>query len=161
MSPSHFSEDTWEFIQLLDRHEVAYLLVGGEAVIHYGRVRLTGDCDFFYGTSPENADKLFRALLDFWGGDIPDIQAASELLVPDQVLQFGRPPNRIDLLTRISGVEFIDAWKARETIIAEDGTPVHLIALEHLLRNKRASGRPKDLEDAAFLEAASQSRSGT
>ena len=153
MNAAQFSPDTWDFIRLLDRYEVEYVIVGGEAVIHYGYVRVTGDVDFFYGTSRENTERLFQALTAFWGGDIPGVNAASELAEPEQVVQFGRPPNRIDLLTSISGVSFDEAWGQRETIRADDGTSVHLIARDLLVLNKVASGRPKDLADAAFLRS--------
>ncbi len=156
MTASHFSPDTWEFIQLLDRHGVEYVIVGGEAVIHYGYVRLTGDVDFFYRTDGGNTERLYAALLDFWDGDVPGFDRAEELTLPDLVVQFGRPPNRIDLLTAISGVAFEDAWSTRETLVADDGTPVHLISRSLLIVNKEASARPKDIDDAAFLREATR-----
>ena len=156
MKASHFSPDTWELIGLFQTHGVKYVVVGGEAVIHYGHARLTGDVDFFYGTELENTERLFSALLEFWGGDVPSVDTARDLATPDQVLQFGRPPNRIDLLTQISGVSFDEAWDSRQTLIADDGTPVFMISRPLLLRNKEASGRPKDLDDAAFLRATGQ-----
>ena len=156
MRASHFSPDTWELIGLFHANGAQYVIVGGEAVIHYGHARLTGDVDFFYGTEPENVARLHSALLTFWDGDIPGVQDAKDLSVPDQVLQFGRPPNRIDLLTQISGVSFAEAWASRETVVADDGTPVLLISRALLLRNKEASARPKDLDDAAFLRAGIQ-----
>lgn len=150
----HFSPDTREFIQLLHRHGVRYLIVGGEAVIYHGHVRLTGDVDFFYATDPANATALYEALLDFWDGDVPGIEHAGELEDPDLVLQFGRPPNRIDLLSRISGVAFEEAWVSRLSLALDEGTPIHYISLDHLIANKRASGRPKDLDDLAYLHRA-------
>lgn len=155
VAASHFSPDTQDFIRLLHRHRVRYLIVGGEAVIYYGYVRLTGDVDFFYDRSADNAERLFAALLDFWDGDIPGVDEADELTQPDLVLQFGRPPNRIDLLNQISGATFAEAWPARRTLalVAEDGTstPLYYVGLEHLIANKQASGRPKDLDDLSYL----------
>jgi len=156
MKATHFSPDTWAFIQLLDRYSVKYVIVGGEAVIHYGYVRLTGDVDFFYGNDVENVARLFAALVDFWDGDIPGFERAEELRPRGQVVQFGRPPNRIDLLNDISGVSFGEAWRSRETLVADDGTPVHLISLALLIANKEASARPKDLDDVAFLRDAAR-----
>lgn len=157
IAASHFSADTVDFIRLLQRHGVRYLIVGGEAVIYYGYVRLTGDVDFFYDVAPENSEKLFLALSEFWDGDIPGVQTASDLRRHDQILQFGRPPNRIDLLTKISGVSFQDAWGGRERVeLALDGDellPMQYIGLKQLLANKRASGRPKDLDDVTFLSS--------
>ena len=154
MTASQFSTDTWEFIRLLAHHRVEYVIVGSEAVIHYGHVRLTGDVAFFYGRDPKNAERLFAALLDFWDGDVPGFERADELRTPDVVTQFGRPPDRIDLLSTISGVAFEDAWASRKTLVADDGTRVEMISLALLLINKAASGHPKDLADAAFFRAA-------
>lgn len=159
MNASHFSPDTWEFIRLLDRHQVRYVIVGGEAVIHYGHVRLTGDVDFFYRNDTENAKRLFTALLEFWGGDVPGFEEHQELMPPGQVVQFGRPPNRIDLMNEISGVQFEDAWSSRLTLVADDGTPIYMISRSLLIVNKEASARPKDLADAAYLRAVSQGAS--
>ncbi len=153
MKASHFSPDIWAFIKLLGHHEVEYVIVGGEAVIHYGYARLTGDVDVFYGQSEENAKRMYQVLVEFWDGDVPGIESAAELGVPDQVIQFGRPPNRLDLLTTITGVSFRDAWRTRTTLSADDGTSVHMISQDLLIANKEASGRPKDLADAAFLRA--------
>ena len=156
MNAGHFSPDTWEFVQLLGRHGVEYVVVGGEAVIHYGYARLTGDVDVFYGNDEANAGRLFDALLDFWDGDVPGIDRADDLMPPGLVVQFGRPPNRIDLLNAISGVPFEEAWRSRATLVADDGTPVHMISLALLIVNKEASARPKDMDDAAFLREAAR-----
>ena len=106
----YFSPDIRDFITLLHRHQVRYVVVGGEAVIYYGHARLTGDIDFFYERSPANSAALFQALRDFWSGNIPELATADELQEPGLILQFGVPPNRIDLLNQIDGVEFAQAW---------------------------------------------------
>lgn len=158
ISAAHFSPDTQDLIRLLHRHEVRYLIVGGEAVIHYGHVRLTGDVDFFYATDPANCDRLYAALESFWSGPVPALASAAELSEPDLVLQFGRPPNRIDLLARISGVAFEQAWPNRRAVPVDFGGEVlalRYIGLQDLLRNKRASGRPKDLDDLRYLQPGS------
>jgi hypothetical protein len=153
----HFSADTVDFIGLLQKYGVRYLIVGGEAVIYCGYVRLTGDVGFFYDTAPENTEFLFRALTEFWGGEIPGVETPTDLSRPDQVLQFGRPPNRIDLLTKISGISFGEAWGGRERVelLLEGGDRVSMqyIGLPQLMVNKTASGRPKDLDDLNFLNA--------
>ena len=87
-----------------------YLIVGGEAVIFHGYPRVTGDVDFFYENTPANTRRLFNALLDFWEGRIPGIAAPEELRKLGIILQFGRPPHRIDLMNRIDGVSFSEAW---------------------------------------------------
>lgn len=153
---AYFSSDIREFIVLLHRHAVRYVVVGGEAVIHYGHARLTGDIDFFYDNSPENAVALFEVLLAFWSNNVPGLSTASELLEDGVIVQFGRPPNRIDLLNRIDGVSFAEAWASRVTVPVEvsDGpVPLHFLGLEQLIRNKEAAGRPKDLDDLAYLRS--------
>ncbi|MEM1056162.1 MAG: hypothetical protein AAGI52_11595 [Bacteroidota bacterium] len=134
--------------------------MGGEAVIYHGHIRLTGDVDFYYSGESANAARLHSALLDFWGGDVPGIGRAGELEEPGLVLQFGRPPNRIDLLNRVSGVEFEGAWDARLSLALDDGTPIYYISLADLMANKRATGRPKDLEDLAYLRRAAREQEG-
>lgn len=79
MKADYFSPDTQEFLRLLHKHEVKYVIVGGEAVIYYGYPRLTGDVDFFYSSDDQNADLLFEALLEFWEGDVPGLDNAKEL----------------------------------------------------------------------------------
>lgn len=151
------SADTRELVVLLHKHAVRYLLVGGGAVIYYGFPRLTGDMDFFYDASPDNAAQLYKALDEFWGGKIPGLANAEELTSPDLILQFGVPPNRIDLISQIDGVNFSDAWPKRLSLTIRVGTElvaVPLIGLPDLIANKEASGRPKDLEDLNFLRRA-------
>ncbi len=149
-----FSPDITDFLRLLVAHEVQYLIVGGEAVIYYGYARLTGDVDFFYARNPANAERLHAALLEFWNGIVPDLSSADELLEEGLILQFGVPPNRIDLINRISGVSFEEAWNERTSAALPDngGTiPIHYIGPRALMKNKEASGRAKDLVDLEYL----------
>src|SRR5688500_12636840 len=114
---ANFSPDTLEFIRLLAKYSVRCVIVGGQAVIFHCYARFTGDVDFFYSNEPANAEALFRALLEFWEGNIPGIFCAADLQQPATVIQFGRPPNRIDLLTSINGVTFEEAWSTREIVL--------------------------------------------
>lgn len=141
--------DLREFIGLLNSRGVEYLVVGGHAVAFHGYPRFTGDIDFFVAANEENARGLMTVLADFgFGGLGIDVAALTR---PRQIVQLGRPPNRIDLLTSISGVDFAEAWGSR--IAGElDGLPVFYIGREALLANKLASGRPKDLADADELK---------
>lgn len=155
MNADYFSKDVEAFILLLHAYQVEYVIVGGEAVIYYGYPRLTGDVDFFYGSSQSNIEALFNALSDFWDGNIPGIEKRNELEIPDTIIQFGVPPNRIDLMNRIDGVEFEDAWKEKksESIRINNNTvPVYFISLEHLIKNKTLSARNKDLDDLSYLK---------
>ncbi len=147
----HFSQDAAEFLRLLGHHGVRYLLIGGEAVIFYGNPRFTGDIDFFYSTEPENCSRLFQALQDFWRGPIPAVDESSDLEEPEMVFQFGVPPNRIDLLSAVSGIDFESAWLSRQETLLGD-VIVPYVGLADLIASKRAAGRNKDLEDLLFLE---------
>lgn len=153
---SAFSEDILAFIRLLEKHRVAYVIVGGEAVIFHGYPRFTGDIDFFYERAVLNAHRLFESLSEFWSGNIPEVENVAELLEDGVVIQFGRPPYRIDLLNRIDGIVFAEAWDSRETVeIVGAGAPVpaYYLGKKALVKNKKASGRPKDLDDAENLES--------
>lgn len=152
-----FSEDIVTFLRLLAEKRVRYLIVGGEAVIYHGYPRVTGDIDFFFERTASNARLLFGALLEFWEGRIPGIKAAEELLEDGIILQFGRPPHRIDLLNKIDGVRFPRAWKSRIRVRLQTdagAVPVFYIGARALLANKKAAARAKDLDDAQFLSAA-------
>lgn len=151
-----FSEDILSFLRLLQQERVRYLLGGGEAVIYHGYPRLTGDVDFFYEDTDGNVRRLFQALLEFWSGRIPGLKAPSELQEVGVILQFGGPPHRIDLMNRIDGVSFREAWprRLRARLRTDAGLiGVFYVDLGSLLKNKRAAGRPKDLDDVRFLGA--------
>lgn len=150
-----FSADTRDFLVLLDKHEVMYMIVGGEAVIYYGYARLTGDIDFFYELSADNVRRLYVALQEFWQGSVPGVETAEELAQPGVIIQFGVPPNRIDLVNRIDGVEFEKAWpnRTRVRLRGKDvNIEVQYLGLDDLIRNKREAGRAKDLDDLKYLE---------
>lgn len=98
LASSFFSPDILDFIRLLHKYEVKYMVVGGEAVIFYGHIRLTSDIDYFYFQSEKNVRRLFSALEEFWQGNIPGVEDLFELTQKGLILQFGLPPNRIDLL---------------------------------------------------------------
>src|ERR1043165_8203828 len=134
--------DLREFIELLNSHNVEYLLVGGHAVAFHGHPRFTGDIDFFVRATGENAERVLRALDAFGFGSLGIV--AADLTEPGKVVQLGRPPNRIDILTSISGVDFDSAWTSRSPADL-DGHAVNFIGVGDLLKNKQASGRPKDL----------------
>ena len=154
MRADHFSPDTQEFLHLLARHSVRYLIIGGTAVIYHGYARLTGDVDFFYDRAPENVERLWKALLEFWDGSVPGVESKAELAEPDLVLQFGRPPNRIDLMSSIGAPTFADAWEHRvhESITTPSRTiPVWILSLADLRTAKKQAGRPKDMDDLENL----------
>ena len=152
-----FSKDLQEFLRLLAQHEVRYVLIGGTAVIYHGYARLTGDVDFLYDCERENAERLWKALLEFWGGAVPALSGPEELVNPRLVVQFGRPPNRIDLIASLASVTFADAWSTRVHEKFESGghtVPVWILGLHALRMSKQDAGRPKDLDDLAHLPRA-------
>ncbi|MBJ7260038.1 MAG: nucleotidyl transferase AbiEii/AbiGii toxin family protein [Chthoniobacterales bacterium] len=149
-----FSPDIRDFMRCLQKHGVRHMIVGGNAVIFHGFIRYTGDIDFFYEDTAENRLALWTALRDFWGGTVAEVSSPDDLASPGAVLQFGRPPNRIDLLNRIEGVSFEDAWPRRveARLCDEEGElTLHYLGKEELLANKRAVGRRRDLDDCDAL----------
>jgi predicted nucleotidyltransferase len=138
------TKDSKEFIESLNSNGVEYLVIGGHAVAFYGYPRFTGDLDIWVRADPENAARLARVFAEFGFTESESLIAIfSE---EGSMVQLGLPPNRIDVLSRISGIDFAEAWP-RRVDGRFDGLSVTLIGAEDLLRNKRASGRPKDLAD--------------
>ena len=142
--------DLSEFVDLLNSHGVEYVVVGGYAVAFHGHPRLTGDIDFFIRSTLENAERVLGVLRAFGFGSLA--VEAEDLATSDRILQLGRPPNRIDILTSISGVTFDEAWSSRVSGELGDRT-VDFLGREALIENKLASGRDKDLVDAKKLKA--------
>jgi hypothetical protein len=161
VTKEHLSPDVLELLGLLDVHGARVVLVGGEAVTYHGYARFTGDVDLFYDRTPAGARGLWGALQSFWGGAVPLVARPEDLEEEGLVLQYGRSPNRVDLLSSLVAVTFEEAWATRvEDVVHVPEGPVRLAILsrELLIRNKRAAGRPKDLDDAEHLEA--QARRG-
>ena len=140
--------DFKEFLKLLNAEGVEYLLIGGYAVGHYGYPRATADMDIWIAIHPDTANRMGSALLKF--GFRPDQIDKKTFLEKGRIIRMGVPPMRIEVLNDISGVEFAECYARRNTVKI-DGTPVPLIGLEDLKRNKKASGRYKDLEDLENL----------
>ncbi len=141
-------QDFKEFIQLLNKHKVQYLIVGGFAVAAHGYPRYTGDIDFWIKQNKQNANRIICALIEFGFGTL-DINE-DDFLKADYVIQLGFPPNRIDLLTGISGLNFDECW-AEKKIILSQGEEINFISLHHLKINKKTTGRDKDLLDIKNL----------
>jgi hypothetical protein len=142
------TKDWREFIELLNSNGVEYLVVGAFAVAFHGFPRYTADLDLLIRPTPENADRVLRALSEFGFGKL-GIEAV-DLCSPGMVIQLGVKPNRIDLLTAISGVSFEEAWATRSDAQIE-GTAARFIGRTELIRNKEQTGRAKDLGDAQEL----------
>jgi hypothetical protein len=130
-------------------HEVDYLLVGAYAVAVHGYPRATGDIDLYVRPSADNARRVMAALAEF-GAPLQGVGAV-DFETPGIIYQVGVAPSRIDLLTAIDGVSWDEAW-ASHRVQDVAGLSVPVIGLEALLKNKKASGRPKDLADLAWFE---------
>lgn len=145
----NLNDDWREFLSLMISKRVKFLLIGGHAVSVHARPRVTEDLDVFVEVSPTNAKRLRSVLVDFGFGEAaPSVE---ELLVEGKVFMVGVPPWRIDILTKISGVRFETAWNNRVRLRLSVGT-INVIARRDLIRNKRASGRDKDLADLIALK---------
>jgi acetolactate synthase regulatory subunit len=141
-------KDLREFVELLNSNAVDYLVVGAFAVAHHGFPRYTADLDLLIRPSAENVQRVLHVLAQFGFGSI-GIQAA-DLDCEGKVVQLGVKPNRIDLITSLSGVSFDEAWNSREQGDL-DGVAARFIGRSALLRNKESTGRAKDLGDAEEL----------
>ena len=142
------NKDYKEMLQSLLGNEVEFLIVGAYAMAVYGYPRATGDLDLWILTSNENADRTYRALVQF-GAPLDKIDTKS-FSKEGIVFQIGVAPCRIDILTHIDGVDFEQAYPRRKVIDIE-GTKVPIIAKEDLIRNKEATGREKDKLDSKLL----------
>ena len=136
--------DFKEFLQSLNENDVRYLVVGGYAVAFHGHPRYTKDIDIWIDLEEQNARKVVKALVDFGFSSLNLTPA--DFLEPDNVIQLGYPPRRIDLLIGLEGAAFEESYLARleEEI---EGIRVCFIDRENLARLKRAAGRPQDLAD--------------
>ncbi len=142
------SHDFKEFIQLLNKNNVKYLVVGGYAVAMHGFPRYTGDIDFWIKPEKENAEKLVKTLIEFGFGSL-DINI-NDFTKENSIVQLGFPPERIDLITSVDGLLFEDCWKERKEVVTEE-ILIDYISLHHLRINKAASGRDKDILDLKNL----------
>ncbi|HEY6141093.1 MAG TPA: hypothetical protein VI670_25330 [Thermoanaerobaculia bacterium] len=125
-----------------------YLVVGAYALAAHGHPRATDDLDIWVRASAENAPRVRRAI-EVFGMPVEKI-SVEELAATGLVLQFGFPPERIDLMTSVNGVLFDEAWPRRITVNVE-GREHPVIGKEDFIRNKRAAGRPQDLIDANVI----------
>ena len=144
------NRDFVEMLSALSAEGVEFLLVGAYAMAAHGWPRATGDIDIWVNPTSENAERVLRALRRY-GAPLFDL-TAEDLTRTDTVFQIGVPPGRVDILSGVSGLTFEEAWSSRITAPIGDLT-VPVIGFDALLKNKLATGRPKDLADVAWLQA--------
>ena len=147
------NDDFLDLLTALRDADVRFLLVGAHAVAAHGVPRATGDLDIWVQADAANAQRVWQALATF-GAPLEELGIAVEdFAAAGNVVQLGLPPRRIDVLTSIDGVDFASAWESR-VVTTVGGCAVPVLSYDDLLRNKRATGRPKDVQDAAMLEQA-------
>jgi hypothetical protein len=140
-----------DFVDLLRAFaaaDVRFLIVGAYALAHHGRPRATGDLDVWVDPTPENAVRVMSALAAF-GAPLAGV-TEEDFSRPGIVLQIGVPPGRIDILTELTAITFEEAWPGRDEGRFGDLT-VGFLGREAFVRNKRATGRAKDLGDLEGL----------
>ncbi len=143
------NNDYKDMLSALNDAGAEFLVVGAYALAAYGNPRATGDIDIWVRPTAENAQRVCQAIVAF--GALHRMVSQDDFAAVDTVFQIGIAPNRIDIITSITGVEFDAAWVNRKS--AEyDGIEVSILGREELIVNKRAAGRPKDIADVHWLE---------
>lgn len=151
------ARDFEEFVGLLNKHAVEYLVVGGYALAFHGKPRHTGDLDIWIRVSEENAQRMLQVLRDFGLASLGFEK--EDFLKEGYVTQIGYPPLRIDILNTIDGVSFQEAYVNREQVELE-GLQVAYIGLREFIQNKEAVGRARDLSDIKDIQAMPKRKRG-
>jgi len=144
------NEDYRDMLHAFCNEKVRFILIGAYALAAHGYPRATMDIDIWVMPSPKNADAVLRALRRF-GAPLHNL-TKEDLQKDGTVFQIGVAPRRIDIITTASGLQFEETYRSSLTVTIE-GIEVHIPSVEDLIRNKRASGRTKDLADAEALES--------
>ena len=142
-------KDFKEFIQLLNEYKVKYLVIGGYAVNFHGYPRYTKDIDFWLWMTPDNIAQLIKVLKEFGFGSLN--LGLEDFMTPDNIIQLGYEPYRIDLLVDLEGVEFEDCFE-RRTEGELDEVKINFLSLQDLILTKKTAARLQDLADAEQLE---------
>jgi len=146
---SFLKKDFSDMIKIFLEEQVRFLLVGGISINLYGYIRATKDMDLWIEANKENALKVFKALAKF-GAPMQDI-SVQDFEKEGMIFQIGIDPIRIDIITTITGVKFEEAIQNAK-IMEIDGINIPTISIQDLIKNKKASGRHKDLADVEVLE---------
>lgn len=142
------NKDFREFIELLNKNNVKYLIIGGYALAIHGYPRYTNDLDIWILVDNLNAKNIIKSIEQFGFSSLN--LNTNDFLKPDYVIQLGQPPNRIDILTSADGLEFEESYKSKVTIKIQK-LDINFIDLENLKKNKMAVGRYQDLADLEKL----------
>ena len=141
-------KDFRELLELFNSLSVEYLIVGGYALAFHVAPRFTGDLDLYVKPDAENAQRILDALAEFGFGSLH--LTADDFQQPEQVVQLGVPPVRIDLITSLTGVSWAEAAGGRVAGTYGD-VPVYYVGRDQFVKNKRATGRQKDRADIEAL----------
>ena len=141
-------KDFEDFVFLLSKYNVEYMIVGGYALAFHGKPRHTGDLDIWINISDSNAEKMLKVIREFGMASLG--MEKEDFLQKGIITQIGYPPLRIDILNEIDGVNFKDAY-ANKMIIDIEELSVNYIGLDDLIKNKKASGRHRDISDVTEL----------
>ena len=144
------NEDYKDMLHALSDEKVKFILVGAYALAAHGYPRATMDIDIWVMPSPENADAVLRALRRF-GAPLQNL-TKEDLQKDGTVFQIGVAPRRIDIITAATGLQFEETYRNSISVNIE-AVEVHIPSINDMIRNKRATGRTKDLADAETLEA--------
>lgn len=146
--PINLNNEFKEFIQLLNANHVRYLVVGGYAVTLHGHPRYTKDIDIWLELAEENTHNVIRALEEFGFGSLG--LCAEDFMEPEQIIQLGYPPNRIDLLTSLKGMNFQECFQNRLDVVIS-GVSIHFIDLMRLKKSKQLAGQELIIQKGAVL----------
>ena len=141
--------DFKDMLSCLKDEEVDFIVVGAYALAAHGFPRATGDIDFWVRNSPENAQRIMRALARF-GAPLSNLKK-EDFTMPEMMVQIGIEPSRIDIITSIDGVEFDEAWENKVSVTIDE-LEVFILSKADLLRNKLAANRDKDQGDISWLK---------
>lgn len=157
MRPDEPNADFHDVLSALVEYDVRFLIVGAHALGAHGVPRATQDLDVWIDAESSNAARTWRALVAF-GAPLEDLGIRdADFSRPEVVVQVGMPPNRVDILTGVTGLRFEDAWSTRAEGVIE-GVRVPILGRDALIRNKRSTGRHKDLGDVEALERQARRR---
>jgi len=149
-------QDFKELLSAFNAGQVRYLIVGGYAVSFHAQPRATKDLDILIGADAENSKAVYAALAKF-GAPIEGM-SAKDFAEPDNFFRMGSPPVMVDIMPKISGVEFEKAWRRRVDVRIDDDLSVPFISREDLLAAKLSAGRAQDLIDVDALRESDQSQ---
>lgn len=154
------TRDFKDLLRAFNANAVKYLIIGAHAFGVHAEPRTTKDLDLFIRSDQENAKAAFRALAEF-GAPLEGMTSAD--LCDGTTFQIGQAPDRIDVIQRIDGITFDEAWPNRIEGLIDGEVQASVISREDLIRNKLASGREQDLIDVKVLrkaERATEKKSG-